>query len=103
MFVRERLAVNDGVAAAGFQELELVRAAAAAAPAATALIRVAARLPADWVYAWWLDEDEGRIRLRIRPPSGAAPDVVRVWLAQVLTDPALKVWRMSDPAAFPGQ
>ncbi|GGV05488.1 hypothetical protein GCM10010260_48360 [Streptomyces filipinensis] len=95
--------MNEGVAAAGLQELELVRAAAGPAPAATALIRVAARLPADWACTWWLDEDEGRILLRIRPPSASAPDAVRVWLARVLADPALRAWRMSDPAAFPGQ
>ncbi|MDC0767584.1 hypothetical protein [Streptomyces sp. HD] len=75
-----------------FQDLVLVRRAGGDAPAATAVIRVLGKLPEGWGHDWRLDEDGGRIHLRIRPPSGSAGDAVRVWLAGVLGDPALRAW-----------
>jgi hypothetical protein len=77
----------------GFRELVLVRRASGDAPAATAVIRVLGQLPGGWEHAWRLDEDGGRIHLRIRPPSGSPAHAVRDWLAEVLTDPALGGWR----------
>lgn len=77
----------------GFRELVLVRRAPGDAPAATAVIRVLGKLPGGWEHAWRLDEDGGRIHLRIRPPSGSPAHAVRDWLAEVLTDPALGGWR----------
>ncbi|MFF7265829.1 hypothetical protein ACFZCL_36870 [Streptomyces sp. NPDC008159] len=77
----------------GFRELVLVRRAPGDAPAATAVIRVLGQLPGGWEHAWRLDEDGGRIHLRIRPPSGSPAQAVGDWLAEVLTDPALGGWR----------
>jgi hypothetical protein len=77
----------------GFRELVLVRRASGDAPAATAVIRVLGQLPGGWEHAWRLDEDGGRIHLRIRPPSGSPAHAVRDWLAEVLTDSALGGWR----------
>ncbi|MDG5801389.1 hypothetical protein P9869_01630 [Streptomyces ossamyceticus] len=81
----------------GFRELVLVRRAPGDAPAATAVIRILGQLPGGWEHAWRLDEDGGRIRLRIRPPSGSPAHAVREWLAEVLTDPALGGWRAGAP------
>ncbi|WP_159770662.1 hypothetical protein [Streptomyces sp. HM190] len=80
----------------GFRELVLVRGADGDAPAATAVIRVLGQLPGGWDHAWRLDEDGGRIHLRIRPPSGSPPHAVRDWLAEVLADPALRSWRAAQ-------
>ncbi|MET9970547.1 hypothetical protein ABZZ80_32705 [Streptomyces sp. NPDC006356] len=81
-----------------FQDLVLVRRAGGDAPAVTAVIRVLGKLPEGWGYDWRLDEDGGRIHLRIRPSSGSAGDAVRVWLGGVLGDPALSRWRAEESA-----
>ncbi|MCL8015244.1 hypothetical protein [Streptomyces sp. AS02] len=84
-----------------FQDLVLVRKAAGDAPAATAVIRVLGTLPEGWGHDWRLDEDGGRIHLRIRPPSGSGPGAVRGWLGGVLEDPALWAWGVDG--AEPGR
>lgn len=83
---------------AEFQDLVLVRRppgtspATPVAPAAPAVVRLLGKLPEGWDRSWRLDEDGGRIRLRIRPPSGSPAAVVEGWLADALSDPALRAW-----------
>ncbi|MFE6623779.1 hypothetical protein ACFZBP_07215 [Streptomyces sp. NPDC008086] len=79
-----------------FQDRVLVRRAGGDAAAVTAVIRVIGKLPEGWGHDWRLDEDGGRIHLRIRPPSGSADDAVKVWWGEVLGDPALGAWRAED-------
>jgi hypothetical protein len=88
--------MTGGMTAVEFQDLVLVRRAPGDAPAATAVIRVLGMLPENWDHAWRLDEDGGRIHLRIRPPSGAPGTAVRIWLDDVLADPALCGWRAAE-------
>ncbi|PZT69006.1 hypothetical protein DN402_16805 [Streptomyces sp. SW4] len=83
---------TDGMAPRQFQDLVLVRRPPGTAPAATAVVRILGKLPAGWERSWRLDEDGGRIQLRIRPPAGSPPTAARAWLADALTDPALAGW-----------
>ncbi|GEC06248.1 hypothetical protein SSP24_39030 [Streptomyces spinoverrucosus] len=75
-----------------FQDLVLVRRPPGTAPAATALVRILGKLPEGWDRSWRLDEDGGRIQLRIRPPAGSPSTAVRTWLTEALGDPALRAW-----------